>query len=189
MFSKGSGHGRRGNTTYTSAYAKTAPPIIPAEALAQVHQFLDQEKTHNNQDTWSRVNRPKKIEKLMTFVDSIYARDHELTEEEVLRVKQHLRECVANKKMLRVKDVVCDKTTGAILAIPGLLCGTHKSTGERVFTLRMHEDADKSSSSLTPKKRAKSGEKGASTKRIRRSDRTTEVPTSAASESECVDET
>ena len=117
--------------------------------LSNLERFLENEKTTNQAEPWSKLDKTIKTQKVIAYATE-YVEQNELgVEEEALLVK-FLKECLGKKRLYRVKDVVYDKDTGRIREIPALVFNkqarhfTLKRTDKRVSTLK----------SLPPKKGA-----------------------------------
>jgi hypothetical protein len=109
--------------------------------LSNLDKFLEHEMIHNSNEPWCKLNKTVKIKKLMEFID-IYKVDKNLDEIECNLLVLFLKDCLDKKKLLRVKDVIYDKTAGTIKEIPALFYikstkhFTLKNMDKRVSTLK-----------------------------------------------------
>jgi hypothetical protein len=109
--------------------------------ISNLEKFLEDEKLNNSNEPWCKLNKTVKTKKLLDYVET-YKKEHKLDEEETDKFILFLKECLDRKKLLRVKDVVYDKTNGTIKEIPGLIYTkstkhfTLKNLDKRVNTLK-----------------------------------------------------
>ena len=116
--------------------------------LSSLEKFLEDEKNHNKNEPWCKLDKTVKTVKLLEYVEE-YKQKHELEEEEKDLLIQFFKECLERKKLQRVKDVIYDKTTGMIKEVPGLV---YTKTNKH-FTLKNMDNKRVSTlKSLTPKK-------------------------------------
>lgn len=115
--------------------------------LSNLDKFLENEKNHNVNEPWCKLNKTIKTKKLQEYVE-IYKQQNNLNDEESELLMSFLKDCIDRKKLQRVKDVVYNKENGTIKDIPGLCYVklnkhfTLKNIDKRVSTLK----------SLAPKK-------------------------------------
>lgn len=130
-------------------------PVITSKIYANnidnLDKFLENERTCNENDSWSNLDKTAKIRKLNVFALE-YAKQHELNEAQTELLGKFLKEALDHKKIQRVKDVVYDKTTGVIKSIPAL--AFNKPTNH--FTLRNVDKRVSTLKSLPPKKNVRS---------------------------------
>lgn len=109
--------------------------------MSKLDKFLEQDKTNNENESWTKLDKTVKTRKLIVFVEK-YKTDNELTDEEGQMLTTFLKDCLDKKKIQRIKDVIYDKETGAIKEIPALFFNkptkhfTLKHTDKRVSTLK-----------------------------------------------------
>jgi hypothetical protein len=104
------------------------------EHMENLDIFLEDEKSNNQKDGWSKLDKCMKLKKLLEFVD-VYADDNNLLEEEKASLNEFLREALEKRKLYRVKDVNYDKQLGIIKQIHGLMFHKQKQR----FTLKSHD--------------------------------------------------
>jgi hypothetical protein len=119
--------------------------------LSNLEKFLEEEKCSNSNEPWCKLNKTNKTKKMMEYVE-IYKTDKKLDEEETKILISFLRDCLDKKKLLRVKDVIYDKTNGNIKDIPAL---SYTKTNKH-FTLKNIDKRVSTLKSLAPKKGQKS---------------------------------
>lgn len=124
---------------------------IYANNIDNLDKFLENERTCNENDSWSNLDKTAKIRKLNAFALE-YAKQHELNEAQTEELGKFLKDALDHKKIQRVKDVMYDKTTGLIKSIPAL--AFNKPTNH--FTLRNVDKRVSTLKSLPPKKNVRS---------------------------------
>jgi hypothetical protein len=85
------------------------------ESMDKVDTYIEQQK-NKVEETWCKLNKTIKLQKIKEYVARI---EVDKTKNSVML--EFLRDCLDKKKLLRVKDVVFDKTTGTIQNIPSLI--------------------------------------------------------------------
>ncbi len=134
-------------------------PFIPGKQYAvstisdTIHSsaidgILEKEKQHNKTETWNKLDKTIKIQKLHGFAER-YGKEHGLPMKEIKNLKLFFVECLDKMKLQKTKDVVYSKDTKEITGIPSL----HFNSEKKNFTLRI-TDAKRVSTlkSLTPKR-------------------------------------
>jgi hypothetical protein len=120
------------------------------EELHKLDKFLEDDKTQNLLEPWSKLDKTGKIKKLMVYTDK-YAAEHGLDETEKAELVVFFRDCMDKKRIQRVKDVVYDKETGTISDIPMLAY----NKGSKHFTLKNVEKRVNTLKSLPPPRKKK----------------------------------
>jgi hypothetical protein len=124
----------------TKFLSEDSPSAIIANAAAlknnseNLDMFLDNERENIKKETWSRLDKTIKVQKINEYVDNIVEKN-QLTPEEVEGLKSYLVNCIDRKKLQCVKDVNYDKVTNKIKSIPCLLF----NTTTRTYTLKRSE--------------------------------------------------
>jgi hypothetical protein len=113
-----------------------------------IDSILENEKQKNKSDSWNKLDKTVKIQKLHAFAEK-HGRENGYPAKEVKNLKVFFVDCLNKAKLQKTKDVVYDKESGEITAIPALFFNsiTHNFTlkimdSKRVSTLK----------SLTPKR-------------------------------------
>jgi predicted RNase H-like nuclease (RuvC/YqgF family) len=140
------------NIMYKAKFFKEdSPSAIAAAAAASknnsenLDSFLDKERENIKKETWSRLDKTIKIQKLDEYVESI-SEKNQLTQDEIAGLKSYLANSIDRKKLQCVKDVIYDKTTQKIKSIPCLLF----NTTTRTYTLKRSEKRVSTLKSLGP---------------------------------------
>jgi len=126
-------------------------PIVETKTtkdLKNLEDFLENNKSNGSNDSWSKLNKTVKINKLITFANEVYKIKKNMSDEEVQILIQYFKDCLDRKKLQRVKDVDYDKISGEIKDIPAL--SYNKAT--KHFTLKNIDKRISTLKSLPPKK-------------------------------------
>ena len=102
--------------------------------IDNINSFLEKESTNNKTESWNKLDKTGKIKLLNNYVDSLINVNH-LSPVDVTDLKLYLTDSLDKKKLQHVKDVLCDKVTGKITAIPTL----HFNPATRKYTLKRAE--------------------------------------------------
>ena len=115
--------------------------------MSNLDKFLEDEKNNNVNEPWCKLNKTVKTKKLLEYVEK-YKTDKCLDDEEEKLLTIFLKDCLDRKKLLRVKDVIYDKTNGSIKEIPALAY----TKINKHFTLKNMDKRVSTVKSLAPKK-------------------------------------
>ena len=115
--------------------------------LSNLEKFLENERTTNAGEPWSKLDKTIKIKKMIAFAET-YKTEKGLNELETNSLILFLKDCLDRKKLQRIKDVIYDKENGLIKDIPALF--HNKSTNH--FTLKNIDKRVSTIKSLAPKK-------------------------------------
>ena len=118
--------------------------------MSHLENFLENEKTNNKNDPWSKLDKTIKIKKIVSYAE-VYAKEKDYTEDEKTNLVKFLKDCLDRKKLQRVKDVIYDKTIGEIKEIPAL--SYNKSNNH--FTLKNMDAKRVSTLKSLPQKKLK----------------------------------
>lgn len=110
-----------------------------------IEEFLDNEKNKNRKDTWNKLDRTTKLQKLHQFAET-YGKEKSLPMKEIKILKQFFKISLEKRKLQKTKEVVYDKIGGTIKSIPGLM---YNNTSNQ-YTLRNTEKKVSTLKSLTP---------------------------------------
>lgn len=135
------------SSSYTNFYKKPENVVLGSEA-PNIDFLLEREKQHNKTESWTKLDKTVKLQKLLAFSEK-YAKEHQLSETEAKKLNQFFSECLEKSKLQKAKDIVYNKETKEIASIPSL--SFHSST--RHFTLKVIDTKRVSTiKSLTPKR-------------------------------------
>ena len=126
----------------------------PSGNTIDIDSFLDNENQQNRSESWNKLHKTTKIQKLHTYAEK-YGSQNNYSLKETRQLKHFLTESLEKKKLQKTKDIVYNKTKGDITDIPGLLFNTHTNQ----FTLRVDTKRVSTLSSLTPKRLTQKNQK------------------------------
>ena len=141
------------------AKSKPLPNIYPlcqtgssyssSEMTSQnIDSILEKEKQSNKIDNWNKLDKTAKIQKLHVFAER-YGKDNGYPVKDIKSLKLFFVDCLDKNKLQKTKDLVYDKDSGNISAIPSL----HFNTDSHNFTLKITDSKRVSTlKSLTPKR-------------------------------------
>jgi hypothetical protein len=115
--------------------------------LSNLEKFLENEKNNNSNEPWCKLNKTVKTKKIIDYIE-VYKKEKSLDEEESKLLLHFLKDCLDRKKLIRVKDVIYDKTNGIIKEIPALTY----TKATKHFTLKNMDKRVSTLKSLAPKK-------------------------------------
>jgi hypothetical protein len=131
----------------------TPPTIIEQKTSNEMNyqsldDILEKEKNNNKNDSWNKIDKTEKIQKLHLFAEK-YGKSHNLPVKDIKNLKTFFIECLEKMKLQKTKDVIYDKDAREITSIPALYfnMNTHN------FTLKIMDNKRVSTlKSLTPKR-------------------------------------
>ena len=130
------------NMLLTGNYNMLKPDII---TNPNIDDILENEKNASKSDPWNKLDKSAKIGKLKEFA-ARHGKTENHTEQEITALYQFLVSALEQKKLMRAKDVIYDKTTGEITSIPCLIY----HAGFKKFTLKRCEKRQSTLKSLAP---------------------------------------
>ena len=110
-------------------------------------KFLEREISFNKLETWGKLDKTVKIEKMNKYIDELIQK-YNLSIDEISSLKEYLISCIDKKNLQKVKDIVYDKESGLIKNIPAL--DFNNTTRKFVLKRDKHVSTIKS---LAPKKK------------------------------------
>jgi len=124
------------------------PTYTNAVNINAIDEILENEKQKNKCDTWNKLDKTVKTQKLHAFAEK-YGKEHNYPAKEVKTLKTFFSSCLEKSKLQKTKDVVYDKDTGEIMSIPALFFNSISHS----FTLKIVDTKRVSTlKSLTPKR-------------------------------------
>ena len=130
------------NMLLTGNYNMLKPDVI---TNPNIDDILENEKNASKSDPWNKLDKSAKIGKLKEFA-ARHGKTENHTEQEITALYQFLVSALEQKKLMRAKDVMYDKTTGEITSIPCLIY----HAGFKKFTLKRCEKRQSTLKSLAP---------------------------------------
>ena len=118
------------------------------DCYQDIDKLLEREKNHNKSETWNKLDKTVKIQKLHHFAEK-YGREHALPVKEIKALKAFFVACMEKSKLQKTKEVIYDKESREITSIPAL----YFNSGSHSFTLKNMDNKRVSTiKSLTPKR-------------------------------------
>ncbi len=130
------------NMLLTGNYGVMKPDIV---TNPNIDDILENEKNANKSDPWNKLDKSAKVGKLKEFAGN-HGKKENYTDQEIVGLYQFLVSALDQKKLMRAKDVVYDKSIGAITSIPCLIY----HAGFKKFTLKRCEKRQSTLKSLAP---------------------------------------
>jgi hypothetical protein len=139
---------------YTTTMSTTENASTKKElSLNAMDLLLEKEKNHNKTESWNKLDKTVKIQKLHAFAEK-YGRENGLPMKDVKALKSFFLECLEKNKLSKTKDLVYDKESSEIQNIPSL----HFHSTNHHFTLKNMDPKHVSTlKSLTQKVHSKVG--------------------------------
>jgi hypothetical protein len=133
---------------YYNILSSPQHPINNIEESSMVDSMLEKEKQHNKTETWNKLDKMMKIQKLHAYAEK-YGKEHNLSIKEIKNLKTFFNESLDKMKLQKTKEVIYDKETREIKSIPVLFFNTttHNFTIKIIDTKRVS-----TLKSLTPKR-------------------------------------
>jgi hypothetical protein len=114
----------------------------------EVDHILENETQQNKNESWNKLNKTIKLQKLNIFSEK-YGNEQKYTQKEIKQLKQFFLDALERGKLQKTKEVIYDKNTQTIHDIPGLFL--HPTNHN--FTLRIMDTKRVSTlKSLAPKR-------------------------------------
>jgi len=130
------------NMLLTGNYGLLKPDVV---THPNIDDILENEKNANKCDPWNKLDKSAKLVKLKEFATR-YGKEQNCNDIEINGLYRFLFANLEQKKLLRAKDVVYDKTTGFVTSIPCLIY----HAGLKKFTLKRCEKRQSTLKSLAP---------------------------------------
>lgn len=130
------------NMLLTGNYNMLKPDIV---TNPNIDDILENEKNASKSDPWNKLDKSAKIGKLKEFATR-HGKTENHTEQEITALYHFLVSALEQKKLMRAKDVMYDKTSGTITSIPCLIY----HAGFKKFTLKRCEKRQSTLKSLAP---------------------------------------
>lgn len=110
-----------------------------------INALLDQETRSNKADSWNKLNKTLKLQKLHAFSEN-YCKSNNMSQKDVKLLKQFFSACLDEHRLQKTKDVIYNKEKGEIINIP-LLCF---NKNVRNFTLKTMDKKTNTVKALKP---------------------------------------
>lgn len=115
---------------------------------SNIDALLENEKQKNKSDSWNKLDKTVKTQKLHAFAEK-YGKDNGYPVKEIKNMKMFFVDCLNKSKLQKTKEVIYDKESGEITAIPAL----YFNSSNHNFSLKIIDSKRVSTlKSLTPKR-------------------------------------
>lgn len=111
--------------------------------LNSVETFLENERISNKKESWSKLNKNEKKNKIKEFA-SKYISENNLSVQDHKNLIIYLNNLLDKRMLLKIKDICYDKDKEMITQIPALMYN-HIS---KKFTLKRHDNRNSTTKSL-----------------------------------------
>jgi len=118
------------------------------ERLNNLEKLLETKTDSETNDGWNKLDMTIKMQKVNEFVN-VYKEEHSLDGNEADELSKYIRSCLDKKKLVRVKDVEYNVTTGKLVSIPGL----HYNKTSKKYTIKNADTKKASVLSRLPQKK------------------------------------
>ena len=117
----------------------------------KITTFLESESFANKQESWTKLDKTQKIQRLNNFVDNILKEKYSLNENECITTKKYLQKCIDRKNLQKTKEIIYNKQNNFIENIPYL----QFIESTRCFILKKDDKHISTVKSLPPDKKNK----------------------------------
>ena len=119
--------------------------------ISNANLLLDKECNNNKKESWNKLDKSIKMDKICNYIDLI-SNNYNLKKEEKVILKEYLSNQIDKKNLLKNKDIIYSKDKGIIDNIPIL----HFNNITRRFTLKKSNQHVSTVKALGPTKNNKS---------------------------------
>lgn len=103
----------------TPALPVPIPVIHEPITEFNIDALLEKEKQHNKTESWNKLDKTIKIQKLHIFAEK-YGKDNTMATKDIKSLKAFFKECLEKNKLQKTKDVQYNKEQREIIGIPSL---------------------------------------------------------------------
>ena len=133
-------------TTDSIPIVSQTPIISEPVTEFNIDALLEKEKQHNKTESWNKLDKTIKIQKLHIFAEK-YGKENTMAVKDIKSLKVFFKDCLEKNKLQKTKDVQYNKEQREIISIPSL----YFSQTSRNFTLKNTDTTRVSTmKSLTP---------------------------------------
>jgi hypothetical protein len=125
------------------------------EAKYSIEQILEQETNRNSKETWTKLDKTTKIQRLTDYA-KCFGNEKGLSDDETKELARYLADALERKRLSSVKEVIYNNVECKIIKIP---CLSLSSTGNKKYTLKRMEKRTSTLKALGPGKTNKKTDK------------------------------
>jgi hypothetical protein len=101
--------------------------------------FLNMDMEKNKKGIWSKLSKTEKVKKIKNYIKNVLAKEHELTDAELLNANKFFSLWMDRKKLSKNNELIYNQDVGLIEGIEGLSFNTET----RKFTINSIEKPKK----------------------------------------------
>lgn len=120
-----------------------------------IEEILEQESNRNNKETWAKLDKTTKIQKLANY-STFIGNEKQLGASDIQELSKYLADALERKRLLSVKEVIYDNEIGEIVKIP---CLSFTSNATKKYTLKRVEKRASTLKALGPGKSKRKSDK------------------------------
>lgn len=120
-----------------------------------IEEILEQESNRNNKETWAKLDKTTKIQKLANY-STVIGNEKQLGTSDIQELGKYLADALERKRLLSVKEVIYDNEIGEIVKIP---CLSFTSNATKKYTLKRVEKRASTLKALGPGKSKRKSDK------------------------------
>lgn len=120
-----------------------------------IEEILEQESNRNNKETWAKLDKTTKIQKLANY-STVIGNEKHLGTSDIQELSKYLADALERKRLLSVKEVIYDNEIGEIVKIP---CLSFTSNATKKYTLKRVEKRASTLKALGPGKSKRKSDK------------------------------
>lgn len=86
----------------------------------KINMFLSMDMEKNKKGVWSKLSKTEKVKKIKNYIKNVLAKEHELTEAELLYANKFFSLWMDRKKLSKNNELIYNQDVGLIEGIEGL---------------------------------------------------------------------
>ena len=86
----------------------------------KINMFLSMDMEKNKKGVWSKLSKTEKVKKIKNYIKTVLAKEHELTEAELLNANKFFSLWMDRKKLSKNNELIYNQDVGLIEGIEGL---------------------------------------------------------------------
>ena len=86
----------------------------------KINMFLNMDMEKNKKGIWSKLSKTEKVKKIKNYIKNVLAKEHELTDAEVLNANKFFSLWMDRKKLSKNNELLYNQDGGLIEGIEGL---------------------------------------------------------------------
>jgi len=105
----------------------------------KINMFLNMDMEKNKKGVWSKLSKTEKVKKIKNYIKTVLAKEHDLTEAELLNANKFFSLWMDRKKLSKNNELIYNQEGGLIESIEGLTFNVET----RKFTINCDKPASK----------------------------------------------